>query len=142
MSPSPSVPAPRSYLRRRLPHVLAALACVAPCVGFLVLGYIASTSHHSEMAVDSARLDLLSIRNAVKLFHARTGRYPSTEEGLKPVVDLHLLERMPLDPWGREYGYALEETGPRVWSLGKDGRSGGDGDDADLFHPLPRVPSN
>lgn len=41
----------------------------------------------------------------------------------------------PRDPWGREYLYELGEDGPVVRCLGKDGREGGEGEDADRTYP-------
>jgi general secretion pathway protein G len=43
--------------------------------------------------------------------------------------------KLPRDPWGREYQYAVPAPGhprPRVYSLGRDGMPGGEGDDADV----------
>jgi general secretion pathway protein G len=46
---------------------------------------------------------------------------------------------LPVDPWGREYGYELASPGrPRIFSLGADGQPGGAGDDEDLDNLLLR----
>ena len=48
------------------------------------------------------------------------------------------IAKVPLDPWGRPYHYASEEklrTEPieySLFTLGKDGKEGGTGDDADI----------
>jgi general secretion pathway protein G len=44
-------------------------------------------------------------------------------------------QRIPRDPWKREYVYeppTPEHPGPHVYSLGADGKRGGSGDDADI----------
>lgn len=44
-------------------------------------------------------------------------------------------ESLPRDPWGREYRYDAPEPGhprPRVYTYGKDGEPGGEGEDADI----------
>ncbi|MBL9200095.1 MAG: type II secretion system protein GspG [Opitutaceae bacterium] len=75
--------------------------------------------------------------NQLALFFKDVGRYPTTEEGLSallraPQGAVQLWkgpyissDRLPLDPWGREYQYrspALKsKSGYDVWSLGPDG---------------------
>lgn len=86
---------------------------------------------------DAARLDVANIQQALKLHHARTGRYPSTKEGLWALVVAQRLERLPSDPWGRPYHYELREDQPVVWSDGADGRPGGEGEDADVYSFQP-----
>jgi general secretion pathway protein G len=48
----------------------------------------------------------------------------------------YLRESVPLDPWGRPYIYiapgVANPTMYDLYSLGKDGRPGGDGENADL----------
>lgn len=86
-----------------------------------------------EAKMDRARMDLRVIRNALKEHHTTHQRFPTTAEGLQPLVGAGLLERIPLDPWGNPYGYTLHPWGPLLWTLGADGRSGGEEEDADLF---------
>jgi general secretion pathway protein G len=43
--------------------------------------------------------------------------------------------KIPKDPWGNEYMYDPPEPGrpeARVYTYGKDGQAGGEGDDADM----------
>ncbi len=84
-----------------------------------------------------AERDLSNLQSALKLFHKRNQRYPSTGEGLQQLVDLHYVEQLPRDPWGNPYGYALQAGGPVVWSHGADGAPGGEGPDADISNSEP-----
>jgi general secretion pathway protein G len=81
---------------------------------------------------DLARLDLMNIRNALKLYFAKTGRYPGTDEGLCPLVELKALEFFPQDPWGREYLYVNEDGNPVITTYGQDGNPGGSFVDEDV----------
>ena len=90
-------------------------------------------SSHSYPKREIARLDVQNIQHALRLHSVRTGRYPTEAEGLKVLVGSGALERMPFDPWGNPYNYALPEGHPVVWSLGADGTSGGEGEDADVI---------
>lgn len=47
---------------------------------------------------------------------------------------------VPLDPWGREYLYVPPASPlgrPSVWTWGRDGRPGGEGEDADIWNGEP-----
>lgn len=78
-----------------------------------------------------------SLRSPLATFRQHMGRYPSTEEGLKALIQPPVVEaaswrgpylvdgtRLPLDPWGRPYQYAFPGRGPArpydIWSLGPD----------------------
>ncbi len=76
--------------------------------------------------------------------------FPSTEQGLQALVapgppqkPLHYraggyLKKIPVDPWGRAYLYANERQLHgvpkvyRLYTLGRDGQTGGRGEDADI----------
>lgn len=83
-----------------------------------------------------AEMDLMAIllRNRRALY----GKYPAA------IRELLSLPSMPSphdrvvlsvsDPWGREYHYRAPVSGSpgEIWTLGRDGRVGGDGEDSDL----------
>jgi general secretion pathway protein G len=84
---------------------------------------------------DSARLGIANIHHALRLYSVKTGRVPTTEEGIQPLVNSGVIEAFPRDPWGNPYRYELRDGQPFVWSLGADGAPGGEGADADIFGP-------
>lgn len=114
------------------------LRALATFVGlFLVLGAVLLVFGLPHINMDglkpeTAALDLVNIQRALKLFHEKHQRFPSTEEGLRALMNSQNLERVPLDPWGTPYGYELREGRPVVWSYGADGAPGGEGEDADI----------
>jgi len=70
---------------------------------------------------------------------ANRGRYPDhLEELVTPDANGRTFldgTRVPRDPWGREYRYeppGEAHAEPRVYSLGRDGRPGGRGEDEDI----------
>jgi general secretion pathway protein G len=81
----------------------------------------------------------------VDLFRIDTGRLPTQAEGLEVLIRApadasewlgpYIAKgRVPLDPWGREYRYALDAAGEAyaVISYGADGVEGGEGNGRDL----------
>jgi general secretion pathway protein G len=88
----------------------------------------------------TAKAQLASFVQAVESFAVATGDVPGNQDGLGVLTQTSdklpepLLKKIPLDPWGRAYVYVAPGRNDRfeVLSLGKDGREGGSGEDADL----------
>ncbi len=87
------------------------------------------------------------LRTAIDAFHLDVQRYPTTAEGLAALVAQppganselwggpYLQDKVPLDPWGKDYVYRLGESREKpffLYSLGADGKEGGDGPDRDI----------
>ncbi|GGE42841.1 type II secretion system protein GspG [Marinicauda pacifica] len=96
---------------------------------------------------DKVRADLATLEGSLTTFYATYGRYPSTDEGLEALVnppeddrvsaryaEEGFIQRLPDDPWGNAYQYLSPGEHGRfdVYSLGADGRPGGEGDNADI----------
>ncbi|GAB4267530.1 MAG: type II secretion system major pseudopilin GspG [Pararhodobacter sp.] len=94
-----------------------------------------------------ARADIAAMSSALNLYRLDNGAYPTTEQGLRALVtrpttapvpanwaEGGYLDRVPDDPWGREYLYLSPGVhGPfDIVSQGADGRTGGSGADADI----------
>lgn len=119
--------------------VLAIIAMIAAVVGPRVVGYL------GRAKADTAELQIGQLQNSLQLFFIDMGRYPAESEGLASLVSApagstdwagpYLASEEALtDPWGRAYLYeeAADGVDPLVYSLGRDGASGGTGEDADL----------
>ena len=100
-----------------------------------------------EARVIKARQDVQAIEAALNLYRLDNHAYPGTDQGLKALVEKPAgepaapnwkaggyLDRVPQDPWGREYQYLNPGLHGEidVWSYGADGREGGEGVNADL----------
>ena len=66
-----------------------------------------------------------SISVALDMFKLNAGAYPTAEQGLKslvekPVTDpvprrwVQIMEKVPKDPWGHEYRYAVREKDGKI----------------------------
>lgn len=81
-----------------------------------------------------ARAEIRGLEGYFKSFHRITGRFPSQAENFYPLLQVGLLEEVPMDPWGRAYQYRMSEHGKGyIMSYGSDGLPGGTGDAADLI---------
>jgi len=124
----------RGFTLIELMVVLLIIGLLAGLIGLEVLNRI------EEAKITTAKQDIASLREAVKMFYRDNGRLPDTLEDLVvPPADLSSWkkcldeDRVPNDPWGFEYKY---EPGERreflVYSLGADGEVGGEEEDADI----------
>src|SRR5688500_1193229 len=122
-------------MRNRNPgFTLLELLVVIVIIGLLA-GYVApryfSQVGKSETQVARAQIDALE--KALDQYRLEKRRYPSAEEGLV-AVQPYLKKTLPNDPWGRPYVYRVPGHSREydVFSYGRDGKSGGSGEDADI----------
>ena len=118
----------------------------------VILGILAATiipqfmgtTHDAK--VSAAKAAISELENAVERFNIHMDRYPTTEEGLKVLVEKPAedttkwrgpyIKMLRNDPWGHPYQYRLPGThhpsGFDLWSRGADGVDGGEGQGADI----------
>lgn len=80
---------------------------------------------------DVTRTSLVSVANALDLYFAKHGRYPTQAEGLEVLLRERLIKGH-ADAWGNPFVYVVKDGEPEVLSYGADGAPGGAGDAADL----------
>jgi general secretion pathway protein G len=100
-----------------------------------------------EARIGVAKTQLRNVSNALDLYKLDNFNYPSTEQGLDALVNEPsgspeaknwnkdgYLPSLPLDPWENEFQYVSPGSeGPYdLYSLGADGKDGGDEDGADI----------
>ncbi len=120
--------------------VLVILGLLFGLVGPRVIDYL------SRAKTDVARLQLENIATALDLYRLDVGSYPTQDQGLRSLVSKpagserwrgpYLKDKsVPLDPWDREYIYAIpgiHDGSYDLSSLGFDGVEGGDEEAADI----------
>lgn len=123
--------------------VLAVIAVLAAVVAPEVLRNVGDAN------AGAARQQIELLSAALDGYRLDNHAYPTTEQGLaalrtEPAVGErarnwrgpYLRRAVPADPWGRPYVYvAPGRANPRgfdLYTLGRDGREGGEGEDADV----------
>lgn len=103
--------------------------------------------HPGEARQVRAKQDIQSIVTSLNIYKLDNFSYPSTEQGLEALVHKPngspeasnwkpggYLDRLPKDPWGRAYLYIRpgQHSDIDVYSLGGDGKPGGEGEAKDV----------
>jgi len=122
--------------------VLVIIGMLAGLVGPKLFGRVDSSK------VQTAGAQIKMFKGSLETFRLDVGRFPTQEEGLlvlnQPPAEErarahwhgpYLDQDVPLDPWSNPYIYSLPGTNGQpfaLYSLGGDGKRGGDGTDADV----------
>lgn len=98
--------------------------------------------------VQTAQAQIKMLKGSLEILRLDIGRFPTDGEGLSLLTIAptdekirarwhgpYLDEEMPKDPWGNPYQYSIPGANNQaftLYSLGADGKRGGEGFDADL----------
>lgn len=99
-----------------------------------------------DSPIRKAKSDILTIETALNFYRLDNLHYPTAEQGIAALVKRPdgpglenwrsggYLDRIPRDPWGNHYQFAIPgEFGEiDIFTFGRDGRAGGDGMDATI----------
>ena len=122
-------------------ELLVVIVIIGLLAGYVAPRYFAQVGK-SEVQVARAQID--SLEKALDQYRLDLRHYPNAEQGLDALVSKpdgesgwtgpYLKKAVPADPWGRAYIYRVPGTKGEfdLLSLGKDGKPGGVGEDADI----------
>jgi general secretion pathway protein G len=130
---------------------LLELMVVVVILGILAAFVVPRISKRPEDArVTKAKIEIANLEQALELYYLDNGTYPTTEQGLRALIEKpqsgeipenwkaggYLAKpKMPEDPWGNKYQYLApgeHNSDFDLYSLGKDGVEGGEGYDSDI----------
>ncbi len=119
----------------------------------IIIGLLASIvapqvlNRADEARVQKVKSDFKSIQTGLKMYRIDNYAYPTSEQGLQALVERPAmapqprnwdesgyLEQLPRDPWGNPYLYLSpgESHDYSIYTLGADGVSGGEDQNADI----------
>lgn len=104
-------------------------------IGLSLLLASACAPKISDQALQTrAKTDLNMFKHGLEMYVADKGQYPTESEGLSALEGLYI-QKLPIDPWGRNYIYRLPGPDGKpfdILSYGEDAKPGGDEADKDL----------
>ncbi len=119
--------------------VLAIIGLLAGLVGPQVMKHLGGSK------TKAAKVQVEELAGALDMYRIDVGSYPTTEQGLKALVEKPAnvsiwngpylrKNKVPQDPWLKDYHYVSPGKHGKfdVFSYGADGREGGEGEDSDL----------
>lgn len=138
----------RRFRREEAGFTLVELMVVILIIGLLATVVAINVLPSQDRAMtEKARADIATLEQAVEMYRLDLLAYPDTEQGLEALASPPdglarperyrpggYIKRLPEDPWGTPYQYLQPgEHGPfDIYSLGADGRLGGEGQNADI----------
>lgn len=119
---------------------------VLAIIGIIAALVVPNVMNRADDArVTAARTDVNNLMQALRLYKLDNMVYPTQEQGLQALVNApsagpqpqawrRYVDKLPADPWGRDYLYMNPGLHGEVdvLSLGADGQPGGEGLNADL----------
>jgi general secretion pathway protein G len=119
--------------------VLGIIAMLAGIVGPQVM------KHMGESKTKAAKVQIEDLAATLDMYKLDVGNYPSSDEGLKALIETpdsskrwngpYLRKsKIPLDPWQQEYHYVSpgEHGKFDIYTFGADNKEGGEGEDQDI----------
>jgi general secretion pathway protein G len=118
-------------------EIMLVLGIIAVLVGSAIYMLVGNIDVAKEQRVDS---DIEAISMQLRTYEMLNYRMPTTEQGLKALVNQptteprprrwkQLMKTVPIDPWGNEYVYRNPGKGGaafEIYSLGPDGKESDD----------------
>jgi len=145
----------RKQMREKVATDIRGFSLIELMVVIVILGILAGLvmprlmGRTDDAKLVKAKVDISALETGLKLYKLDNGEYPTTEEGLKALVEPpdkqggsenwkkggYLEKRfVPKDPWGRKYIYLSPGTHGDydIVSYGADGVPGGEGKNKDI----------
>lgn len=135
-------PVPKGEVGLTLLEMIVVLVIIAIVAGLVTMNVV---GRPDQARVTTTKTNLVTLSSALTTYRLDNGQYPTTTQGLKALVekpatpplptswpDGGYVRTDPVDAWGNPYVYESTGSSFTLKSLGRDGKPGGEGIDADL----------
>src|SRR5690349_8373466 len=127
-----------------LVEMLVVIIIIVVLAATIIPQFIGTTK---DAKIGAAKAHISELESAIERFYVHMDRYPTSDEGLKVLVDPPAndegkkwrgpyIKQLRNDPWGNEYQYHFpgthHPTSFDLWSRGADGADGGEGEGSDI----------
>lgn len=143
-------------LRSQHGFTLLEIIVVIVIIGLLATVVVQNLAGEVDKArVTKAQADVRTLESALSMYKLDNFHYPTTEQGLRALSERPgsqpearnwrtggYITALPADPWGNPYQYLSpgQHGAIDVFSLGADGKVGGDGENSDIGNWDPQRP--
>ena len=140
----------KTHYKKQSGFTLIEVMVVIVILGVLAALIVPNVMGRGEKAkVDTTKITLTSVANALDQYKLDNGRYPSTQDGgldaliKQPASAKNWMQggyikgNYPTDSWDNDLQYVIPGSEGRafdLFSFGADGKQGGDGNDADIYY--------
>lgn len=112
-----------------LKRVLFGLFCffiIAVAMIFIIVW--PERGHGDKLRISATKMAIKTMAGQAELYKEDKGFYPKSLDDLVPIY----LTQVPLDVWGNEYQYSVNDNFFQIKSFGEDGKLGGQGPNTDI----------
>lgn len=141
--------AKRAQTTRSVPHSETGLTLIEMMIVLVIIAIVSGLivvnvmGRPDEARATRVKTDLKTLSGALAMYRLDNGDYPTSEQGLKALFEKpatapvpqawrSYVTEAPTDPWSNPYTYSNDGAGYTITSLGRDGKPGGEGVDADI----------
>lgn len=90
------------------------------------------TKQFRKAQVKTSRTQMKSIEQALEQYYLDNGNYPTSDQGLQALVEGEYINKVPKDPWKKDYAYTSPGTEGNPFEISSPGPDKQEGTEDDI----------